>query len=620
MATSLKPAPTDAYLLLAEADHYEAYGGVPRRVPIVAEFGSIEAAQSLSVFAPPGPILPPGVSGFLRFGLIVSCIVPIEWLKLVAAIPGLLRFEIALPFAGPRMPPRLAGAGKIDDDPVAMPADLSTDRDPASEEDSTEGTPALRAIIDTGCPFAHASLRRFNGTRSETAIRAIWDQDVAPDFGKHSVRQGIPYGAVLLRSEMNAAIRAHPAHTEDSERACYRALEYAEVKRSSSHGAACLGLLRNGIANARDEKDLPGDLLFVQLPRQLLSIPSRAALSKAILDGVHWILGQRKAAEKLVVVSISYASSLTAHDDSSLLAQGLQALIEAAARDGVTLHLVFAAGNDFEESLHAELEPTRRVVRWRHCPGNEVPCFAELWVVSSTPTEPVKGSIQVRTPSGETVSVDLEAAEGVVFSKNAKLAIVNSHWTGRDGRRLVLLRLNPEAATGDYLIALSEGLSTSVYVAHRRGTGGYRLQPSRSLLVDIPSQSSVVSGKGTLNGLACFSSAVVVGAYQVGPKFVDGKLRYTELATRYTASGPARIAKLKDFPDYSAKGSDSPSLLGVRVCGNFSAGSVRMGGTSVAAPQAGRRLARDEVASKPNDPRVGTIAQPLPIIISGAKL
>ena len=26
----------------------------------------------------------------------------------------------------------------------------------------------------------------------------------------------------------------------------------------------------------------------------------------------------------------------------------------------------------------------------------------ELWVVSSTPTEPVKGSIQVRTPSGET--------------------------------------------------------------------------------------------------------------------------------------------------------------------------------------------------------------------------
>ena len=124
---------------------------------------------------------------------------------------------------------------------------------------------------------------------------------------------------------------------------------------------------------------------------------------------------------------------------------------------------------------------------------------------------------------------------------------------------------------------------------------------------------------------ACSSANVVVGAYQVGPSSSIGKLRYTELATRYTASGPAsdcQPERLSGLFGPRAVAIPSRSLSrGSAFAATSEAGRERAGGTSVAAavrPDDGwpgtRYRIEAERSARRNDSR-----SRYRIIISGAK-
>ncbi len=578
---------TDAYLLLAVKDSFASYGGTPSSVAVVAEF---KTARIASIFAAWNP-------SAMQHGKIVSCVVPYAFIKWAHFFPALVRYELALPFAAPRLRRREAGSARA----VAEDADES-----AAESASGSTSNTLLAVIDTGCPFAHKAFRSADG--QSTAIRAIWDQDPVPDFGANGTSRGIPYGSVLSRDAMRHAIAAHPQHTMAGESACYRSVDYRELTGARSHGAMMLGLLRHGIPPHGHCDQPENDILFVQLPRQLLSVPSRAALARSILDGVGWVMQQRQKGETNVVVNVSYATSLTAHDASGLLAIGLQAHVAMAKKQGVELHIVFSAGNDFEESLHAELDGTRPSVRWRHASGNEVPCFAELWIGPKVEGGPWKGEVSIATPAGEALRINLAGQPSVVTSSDRTLALVHSHWYAGDGHRLLLFRLKPRAATGDYIITTPAATKSALYVSHRHGTVGYALRPSRSRLVNV-AQQATVTGSGTLNGYACFPEAIAVGGYTKAGDQSTSTPPGGEVATKETSSAPARIPGVKDCLDYSALANQSAAISSVRGIGSFSACVVYMGGSSVAAPQAAKALGSRRTFAGVCAPRLGEIVR-----------
>ena len=606
----------DPYLVLARKNNFADYGDAPNWVSVMIELkgpqyiASLKAIQLLKPFALQLAFCElevPVVSGKVRTSL----------LSLLDLVPGIKRYELAEAFVPGRMPLR-------------RPAKPAGSWMPAPEVTIPGGT-TLRAVIDTGCPFAHRVFRKSNGT---TAIRAIWDQDAVPDFGRLGRLPAYAthgYGAVLDRKWMDAAIDHAPGHSYSNEQACYASVGYGELDRRASHGAHVLGIFANG--GCRESCNSQDDTLFVQLPRNVLSAPSRAALGKAIFDGLQWILIEaiRANASAMVgdtkftnvVVNVSYSSSLGPHDGSSIFETAVSGLFDAALKNSIRLDVVFSAGNDFEERLHARIPSLKRdeprELRWRIPPGNELHSLVEIWM----PPSAACTTVNVILPSQEVLEIGPENSAVQDFYRTVTL--VSGQWRAADGARLVLLQVGPGiargkrtgAASGDYRILIQSPADVSspidAYISHAHGTIGYPQRSAKSHFVarpvpantppPTPSQgNSFVDSSGTLNGLSCFSAVTVVGSFA----YEDYRRGTIEKPTRYTASGASRESSSKVCPEYSAWSEASPALAGIRGIGNYSAVAVRFNGTSVAAPQVARQIAgHSRIATSVCHPRLG---------------
>ena len=455
----------------------------------------------------------------------------------------------------------------------------------------------LFAVIDHGCPFMHPLLRRGGDS---TRVRALWDQQ-AGTGGK--APPGFDYGSVLSRADLDAAIRA----SGGDERLAYRLLGYEAMRQRASHGAHALGMLldKRQRLRQRDPDRLEGDVLFVQLPQGLLGAPSRAVLSRFLIDALVWIQAQRQPDER-VILSLGEGSSQGPHDGSSLVEQALAAFVRWPAPVGgskgagqkaarITNRVYIAAGNGRDEQLHAMPHPkpgSPRTLTWRLPPASELPATLELWVPTLKGGTMAEVEVEVFAPNGLLVG-QLSPGQSL-HRPSAGLPVVSmasSAWAGRDCS-LSLIRIAPTAAaegavcapSGDWQIRLSTSTELSgpvhAYIGRIKQALGFPLRTAQSTFLAKRRVGHVGPRvDGTLQGLAT-GDGVFRASGHVG-------MARKPKAAPYAARGPSRDGRVLG-PDLYVRVDDGAVLQGRRSIGNQSGVTFRMNGTSVAAPLAAR--------------------------------
>ena len=508
---------------------------------------------------------------------------------------------------------------------------LSTVR-PATEPRPASNKAVLIGVIDSGCPFAHRDLRDASGTG--TRVLGLWDQN---DSSGLAVAGGRPrdlgYGCEVTRRQLNELMRVATQDGVVCEETCYHRAGYREVFLRMTHGAAVLGLLAGAVPfslrSPTDPDEPPrwtpvaheaasdADIAFVQLPRDAVQDSSSAGLARLLLDGLRYIISLAGPATRQIVINISNGSSRGTHDGASIFEKALQEILDSDKR----VRVVLAAGNSFNEQRHAVLGPKGAPagpLRFRLLSGCESPAF----VVVRIPQEGLKYRLCVTPPGANAPTVRVAAGEAkvwpdrnlpgctVVFPRakrgeNAHCALIAWRPTAIDtpgpapelaGEWTINVEPAPAANTVFHFYISRNQVNPG---ALRRSLQSWfvdadeRYDPDRPLRRDREDRlppASPIRRKGSLSSLATLTAAgvTVVGAY----------LKREGEASLDSSDGPAGGGS-RMGPDRFAPADESFALPGINVAGSRSGDTVRVRGTSFAAPQIARLLA-DRAASKPD--------------------
>ena len=555
-------------------------------------------------------------------------------LEKLSALPevaqGDVRFETSLLLRDPR--PRR------DPSQPDMSAQL-----PAVSEKST--STVLLGLVDYGCPFAHTGLRNKDDT---TRILSLWDQN-------NREHAGSTLGKAFSRSDLSKFMTdtKTPGGSVD-EAACYQKYGFDSLASRNSHGAHMLGLLAGAAASPSllDGQDLTtllskpwkdtattSDIVFVQLPSEYLQSMPRTGLAPYQLLAMKYILDSAGDHTSWIVIPVSSETFEGPHDGSSLMESAIDALVEYAdSAKGKTLDIVFASGNAADLAISQKLPEAKANDRspsiYETCftvrvlPNNELPTFVEIWFPSKTadmeisitpPDQPASAPVA----GGSWVWPDVDAPECTILHPQAVQAC------GRG--KLICIRIAPTfsvknegalASFGDWRITLSARSTISdgwAYIARSfHGVGGMRRSyqsyfPEHQLRKDwelLNGDPAAKTGLGSVNGIACGSKVTVVSGYVLHPRKQTGD----GIRAEYAGRGPTRGGRLQksSLVDGAAPIEQSLCLRGIKSWGNSSGASIRMNGTSVAAPLAARELAQFGVmcGSTTSDPNCESQLEP----------
>lgn len=532
------------------------------------------------------------------------------------------RLELQAPFIPQR--PRVAAEGAA----VAPPG---------ARSEKARGR-LLLGVIDHGCPFAHRHLRE--AKKGGTRILNLWLQDETHSRRTLSLGGAPPefgYGLVLSRRVLDRLMKRHTSGDGFvGEEACYAEAGLDELRHRFLHGSAVLDLFvgpRPLVARTSGDPDRSptwaiesnqaerADIVFVQLPRDLVQDSTSAGLTRCILDGLHYILSCAGPQTSRVVVNISDGSSRGSHDGESIIEAAMASLVAEQAARNRQVALVLAAGNSRDEERHAQFDrlPANQwcSVRLRLPPGCEAPSQliiripatigdAEIRVVPPGQDPDRQGIVRwgeaKAWPDGrQPACAVILPAPGIMATTEALVT-----WAPTDRFAAGVVR----APAGDWQIAVRSrsGSDEAVhfYIARNqvnadalfRGRqafflddGGY--DPDRHLRArkeDPDPPQSAIRRRGSLNSLAtgpCGKGMVVAGS-----AFLRGRTR-----TGYSSEGPAPGGHPpRRGPDILAPTDMSCALRGIVAAGTLTGQTVRVSGTSFAAPQVARALANDQWA------------------------
>ena len=543
-------------------------------------------------------------------------------LNLFAKI-GALRMELASPVATPRSP-------------RARRFNIATGK-----------SARLIGMIDDGCPFAHAGLMKHGVSR----VDFLWDQG-APRSRCKSTKSAYGYGRYFDREAIADAVeQGTPTgaanHDEDS---VYEVAGQDRLRPLASHGAHSLGLAaanvpaKNRISPSRFaesdateppswEPDADADVAFafVQIPKDSLDDSSGRWLDRNILDGIHALLDYAHATGTVrrATINVSFGPQTGAHDGSSLLERAIDDLVEN--QDEVDeLFVIVPVGNSCQSRAHAEFDMGQGggEVMWHVPPDSETPAFLEIWLppgVGLSKTEIKLGSADGR--SGIAISgqiVGLPADPWHVITSNAAMEGEPAQW-------VVLVALG---ATGGYEMLQQpphgrwtvsvrpsgtavNGIAHAYLARNDYNFGGLRRgKPSHLWLADYdpdrfmrsreddpPAGSHIpavrICSAGSVSGLATGALSSVAAGYRIS----DQK------PAIYSSHGPSRGTR--QGPDWAYPTDESRVFSGLNSWGTRSGASVRLMGTSAAAPQYARDIDRSGKLALPPayppepDPRLG---------------
>lgn len=494
----------------------------------------------------------------------------------------------------------------------------------------------LVGVIDDGIPFAHRNLRDANGG---SRVESCWLQPVFPNSGPPSTT-----GLVFSRADIDTLINSHGS---DEDR-LYResgALDLPKpdtvtLGQFASHGSHVIDIAtgyqhgRARITGEAVEASLDQMRVIVaQLPPQG-SYSSIFGQDGAVLSALHYVFAQADAiatAYKIppppLVVNLSYGITGGPHDGSSMLDQAIEALVLTRRGTGpnpVPTTIVLPAGNTFQDKLTGEIWPQHFHavgnsnvfdLGWKIPPSDRSINHLELWfdananlanlslnvidpsgaVGLSLPagsfTSPIPGvPISVGGDAKGTLLSDIGGANGrsisIIIHATETSPVTERPSPGRWRVQLALPDLND--LVGKVRCRIRRDLDRPGY--HRGSRQSYfddfldvpRDAAGDFQMNDIP--AAFLRRFGSINGVAPADGAIVVAGYD----------KRTGKQAQYSSGGEIRNVSTAapGHVDCCAPSDDSRVLPGRLASGTRSGSVFRMVGTSTAAPQVTRSIAR----------------------------
>lgn len=202
------------------------------------------------------------------------------------------------------------------------------------------GAGVIVGIIDIGGDFAHPNFRKHDG---RTRLLSLWHQDGATRRG-----DDVLYGRAFSSTQIDRAL---------GEPNPYRKLGYKldDREEKGTHGTHVMDVVAGNGRGTRQAGVAPeADLIFVDISQTDAARAGTGAFgyfmgdSVMMLEALAYIF--RRARRRPCVVNLSLGSNGGPHDGSSLVEQGIDALVRAQPNRAV----VVAAGNAQKDRAHAQ--------------------------------------------------------------------------------------------------------------------------------------------------------------------------------------------------------------------------------------------------------------------------
>ncbi len=409
-----------------------------------------------------------------------------------------------------------------------------------------QGRGVIVGIVDFGCDFAHQNFRNNDGT---SRIQAIWDQGAPTSFDSP-----FGYGKVYRRSEINSALQASNPYT---------ALGYRPA-RFGEHGTHVMDIVAgNGNGSGTPGVAPNADIVFVQLSASDIPFSGEEVLGSSFGDSVQLLEALKFifdfAEDNPCVVNLSLGTNGGPHDGSTLVEQGIDALISQQANRAV----VIAAANSFADGIHAAGSVQANAFKdlvWQIDQNDTSGKELEIWydgadsfrVELIDPQGTSLGSILL----GHSARIRDQATNAVLF--------FTAHRQGdpNNGDNTFGIYMDPSAAA-----ALPSSLTIRLHgevVSDGNFHAWIERDDGDQSHFEAPNDNSC-----TLGSISCGRLSIVVGSYDA--HVIGQPLSY------FSSSGPTRDNRKK--PEISAPGHQ---VLAANSC--TLTGITRKSGTSMAAP------------------------------------
>lgn len=409
------------------------------------------------------------------------------------------------------------------------------------------GNGVVVGIVDFGCDFQHANFRREDGS---SRILAIWDQT-----GGANPNSPFGYGNRHEQADINRALQANDP---------YAALGYGPAPdtplQQGTHGTHVMDIAAGNGLGSRVPGVAPGaDVIFVEASSSDIPWTGPQAVGTNFGDSVQLLEAIRfifdTAGDRPCVINLSLGTNGGAHDGSSLVEQGIDALVAQRPNRAV----VIAAANAFDDGIHAAgnvTEGGQTDLLWRIPAGDFTGNELEVWYSAND-----EFRLELIAPDGQPLG-------SVGLGRNGRLR-------DADGRTLLFVghRAN-DPNNGDNTIGvfMESNLPAGTWTLRLHGVrvmdGGFHAWIER----DDPGQSSFSpphDNTHTLGSISTGRLSIVVGSYDAHKSEVP--------LSWFSSAGPTRDGRQK--PEISAPG--HAVWAAHSRTGN---GVVQKSGTSMAAP------------------------------------
>jgi subtilisin family serine protease len=409
------------------------------------------------------------------------------------------------------------------------------------------GSGAVVGIVDFGGDFAHRNFRAADG---RTRLLALWDQS-----GPFRPDSPFGYGRHYRPQEIATALGASNP---------YQALGYGPDPDSpasrGSHGTHVMDIAAgNGLGSTVAGVAPAADIVFVDPATSDIAwvgpdvVTSEFGDSVQLLEALRFVFDV--AGDRPCVVNLSLGTNGGPHDGSSLVEQGIDALVSEQPNRAV----VIAASNSFDDGIHAAgtvADGGSADLQWEIQQGARFQSELEVWYPGGD-----RFLMELITPDGTSLGTVPLGANARVNDDDGTTLLFVSHRAD-----------DPNNHDNVVAVFLEAGLPAGTWTVRLHGEqvsdGGFHAWIERN----DRSQASFApphDNSHTLGSISSGQLSLVVGSY-------DAHRPGTPLSF-FSSAGPTRDGREK--PEVSAPGHDvlaAHSRTGTNV--------TRKSGTSMAAP------------------------------------
>lgn len=542
--------------------------------------------------------------------------------------------------------------------PLSWTQDYDPLRAVAGYTPQTEAPKAIVAVIDDGIPFAN---RTYLNSLGNTRVSNCWLQAARSD-GPGAV----PFGRELSNGQIDALREEHGR----DERAIYTAAGAIDAAlpemgnyllRETTHGAHIMSMATGqvlGTSPQQPQDDI--EIIAVQLPNTIAWDTSGFGKEMYMLSALHYVFERAKRIaashgldELPLVVNFSYGWSAGRHDGQSEMDTAIQELVESRRALAPT-YMVMPSGNTYLDKMHANFQEGKFVndeisIGWQVQPDDRTTSYVEMWLPEGL--DPDGYTFEVTPPRGVTfdASPSLALRGAPRFPRGDPRNFVTLRVGGaavgqmsvdknRGTRWRAMLALAPSmplkmpdddpprwASSGRWTLTLKrtaaadrlpEGSYVNIWAQRDDDPSELRTGGRQSYLVELdkaPTHKpalpeykqplSLVRGFGSMNGVANAESVTRVAGYV---QRSGDPARYSSAGGLLNTDGPVPVIWGQQV-DICAVSDRSTALPGTVAQGVYSGARSILIGTSGAAPQVARTIAR--ALADGLDPMSGMIPQ-----------